>query len=252
MQFAGQTVVVTAAACEAGEAIVSAFGAEGARVVAADAAFVGLSPRGQSGLQLAHNVASEQSWQDLVQVVVERFARLDVLVNGTGCAVAAPLVDLSPEAWRWAFDQAATGVFLGLKHVAPVMRRQGHGAVVNVSQVAALVGSTQGACAAAAQGAVLGLTRAAAVELAPWGLRVNAVTPGIVASQKWTRETWWPAHVARHGGVGRAWRALAARTPTGRLVEPREVAEAVVFLASARAAGAVGANLVVDGGFTAC
>lgn len=174
--------------------------------------------------------------------VAEVVRDLDVLVNvaGIGSTTSAPETPL--ETWEEVFAVNARGTFLCCKHAIPGMVARGGGAIVNVASVAALVGLRNRAAYSASKGAVVALTRALAVDHVGDGIRVNAVCPGTVDSP-WVRRLVEEA--------GESLEALRARQPMGRLGTPDEIADAVAYLASDRAAFVTGSVLVIDGGLTA-
>ena len=174
----------------------------------------------------------------MVAAITDRWGRLDALVTCAGLFDPAPLEALSPERWARMLAVHLTGTYLTLRAALPWLTRSPQAAVVTVSSTAALTGGTSGAHYAAAKGGVLAFTRAAAAELAPQGVRVNAVVPGKV------RTAMVEAARTAHGED-----ALTRAVPLGRLGAPEEAAEAIAFLASPAASFITGAVLVVSGGY---
>lgn len=162
-----------------------------------------------------------------------------ILVNNAGAYPAKPFLDLTADDWMATHRLNVVAPFLCIRHAARVMTARGGGSIVNITSISADRATPDQAHYGSSKAALRSLTRTAAVALAPHGIRVNAVSPGLV----WRNglESQWPDGVARWND----------RAPTGRTVRPREVADACVFLCSARSAGITGHELVVDGGITA-
>jgi A-factor type gamma-butyrolactone 1'-reductase (1S-forming) len=232
-------VLVTGAASGIGRASALAFAAAGARVAAADvdaAALAGLCP---GILPVYVDVRDPASVEAMVDTVVERFGRLDVAHNNAGVAGPfQPLWEYKEHDVAAVLDVDLVGVWRCLKFEARAMLAQGgHAAIVVTSSMLAEVGMAGNAVYAAAKHGLHGLVRAAALELAPHGVRVNAVAPGVTR----TRMT--------SGAGGDVGEDLLADVPLRRIAEPEEIADAVVYLAGA--SYATGSVLTVDGGYTA-
>ena len=187
------------------------------------------------------DVTNEQQWIRTVDATIEKYGQLDILVNNAGIFRMETVDETDLELWNRIQEVNATGVFLGIKHGAAAMRRSGGGSIVNISSGAGIVGSATGAAYHASKGAVRLLTKAAAIQYAADGIRVNSVHPG-VTNTPMIRELM----ADETAGAG-----FLAGTPMGRLGRPEEIANAILFLASDEAFFITGAELVVDGGFTA-
>jgi NAD(P)-dependent dehydrogenase (short-subunit alcohol dehydrogenase family) len=173
--------------------------------------------------------------------------RVDVLVNNAGVAAGAPLARTTLDDWRAHLDVNATGAFLCTRAVLPGMIERGDGRIVTVASVAGLVGARYTVAYSASKHAAIGLMRATAAELAGTGVTANAVCPAYVDTDMTRRSV--ETIVEKTGRTAEeAQSALEAMTPLGRLLDPDEVAAAVVFLASAEAAAINGQTLVLDGG----
>ena len=198
--------------------------------------------RGGTAIALTADVSCES---DVLAAVAEAEAALGVirvLVNNAGIGERRPMLDLPLAAWKSVLDVNLTGVFLFTQAVARRMvDERGGGAIVNVASVAGLNGVMNRSSYAAAKHGVVGLTRTIALELAPHGIRVNAVAPGIVATNLTS------ALLSSAQGATQA----ASAHPLGRVAEPDEIANAIVFLASRRASFMTGSVVTVDGGFLA-
>jgi NAD(P)-dependent dehydrogenase (short-subunit alcohol dehydrogenase family) len=219
----GGTLVLTGRNRESGEALVAELGADRTAFVAGD-------------------VRDRDTADRVVEAALDRHRRLDVLVNNAAMDHTGDVLETPIEEVRELFDVNVFGAIQMLQAAGRAMRGRG-GAIVNVSSRLASIGVPTMAMYSAAKGAILSLTRGAAVELAPQGIRVNAVAPGM------TRTPLFEAWAADEGSevVARA----AAAIPQRRFATPDEVAAAIAFLASDEAAHITGASLPVDGGYTA-
>lgn len=171
----------------------------------------------------------------------QEFAPVSVLVNNAGVIARGPAQELGDEEWSRVIETDLSGVFRCARAAFPQFQKQGHGVIVNVASIAALVGISGRVAYTASKAGVEGLTRTLALEWAVFGIRVNTVAPG------WTRTAMVEAGIASGKLDGNA---LAARIPLGRLARPEEIADAVAYLASPQASYITGQTLVVDGGIT--
>jgi NAD(P)-dependent dehydrogenase (short-subunit alcohol dehydrogenase family) len=237
--------LITGAAGTLGSATARRFARDGAKVVLTDVSpdDIGALAEELGGLALTLDVRSDGSWAAAIAASVEHFGRLDVLVNNAGVGDPAGLEDVPLEVWDQHLAVNQTGVLLGMRNAAPALRRAGGGAIVNISSIHGLVGrraGTGGAIAyTATKGAVRLMTKAAAGDLAADGIRVNSVHPGYVD--------------APMAGVEQTDVRLQAKEMTmlKRFAQPDEVAAGIAFLASPDASYITGAELVIDGGYTA-
>jgi NAD(P)-dependent dehydrogenase (short-subunit alcohol dehydrogenase family) len=245
----GQVVLVTGALAGIGRATALAFAREGAHVVVS-------GRRDEEGRKLEAelralgveaefvraDVRHEEDVRKLIDRTVARFGRLDVAVNNAGTeGQSGPLTEQTAENYAATFDTNVLGVLLSLKHELRVMLAQRRGSIVNVSSVAGRVGFAGASVYVASKHAVEGLTKSAALEAAPAGVRVNIVAPGPIETGMLDRFT----------GTAENKAGLVAGVPLGRVGSPEEVAQAIVFVASDKASFITGASLMVDGGITA-
>ncbi len=253
-----KVALVTGAASGIGRATAMLFAREGARVVLTDIAGSGedvmqeIRASGGQALFILHDVTDEVVWQKVMSRIVESYGRLDVLVNNAGTATSRPVTELSLAEWREQLAVNLDGTFLGTKYAVRTMRlgRRG-GSIINVSSVSGLVGSPGTAAYSASKGGVLMLSKAVAMECAQDGIRVNAVVPGGVRTPIWQTADWWKGFVDSVGSEAEAWKRLDASAPLGRMGEPEDIAEAILYLASDASRYVTGTELVVDGGYTA-
>ncbi len=242
-------VIITGAASGIGEAIARRFAEEGARVLVADINEEAANNTAQQIGSLATGIALDVTKSPQVEMVVnkaiELWGGLDIMVNNAGVGVAAKTAETSEEDWQRVIDVCMKGTFLGMKYAIPVMQKQKSGSIINMASVASIVGVPDRAAYCAAKGGVMALTRAAAVDHASEGLRINCIAPGTV-------DTPWVQRITGNYDDPEAARtAMKARQPHGRLVSPEEVAAMAVYLASDEAGSTNGSVMVVDGGWTA-
>lgn len=237
----GKVVIVTGGARGLGAAAAARMAADGARVVVTDLLEEAGAATAEEvgGLFVRHDVTDPGGWDAVVRAAVDRYGRVDGLVNNAGIASNALLEDETLEYFERVVRINLTGVFLGLKAVIEPMKAAGGGSVVNISSAAGLTALPLTSGYGASKWGVRGLTKIAAVELGRHRIRVNSVHPGM---------TYTPM-TAEHGArLGEGNFPLAA---LGRVGEAREIGEAVAFLVSDAAAYVTGAELAVDGGWTA-
>jgi NAD(P)-dependent dehydrogenase (short-subunit alcohol dehydrogenase family) len=236
-----RTVVVTGGAKGIGRATVQRFAALGDRVVA-----LGRDEAALAALDVETHVCDVTDEAAVAQVFDE-IGAVDVLVNNAGMGESAPLHRTTLESWHRHLEVNATGAFLCMRAVIGGMRERGDGAIVTVASTAGRAGVPYTSAYTASKHAVIGLTRAVAAELAGTGVRVNAVCPTFVRTDMTDRSI---AQIVNSTGrtAQEAEAALAAASPLGRLLEPDEVADAIVHLASPAAAAINGQAWVLDGG----
>jgi len=239
----GRVVLITGGARGQGEAEARLFAAEGAKLVLGDVRDAEgkavAESLGEAAVYAHHDVTDPASWQAFTALALQRFGRIDALVNNAGIMVYKPLEETSLEEYRSVIDVNQIGCFLGIKAVVPALRAAGGGAIVNVSSCAGLRGFAKGIGYVSSKFAVRGLTRTAAIELGPLGIRVNTLHPGGVD----TALGW--------GYPGVDVEQLYRGTPLGRIGEPREMAQLALFLISDESSYCTGAEFVADGGMMA-
>jgi len=239
-------VLVTGALTGIGRATALAFAREGTRVVvsgrrAAEGAKLAGEIRalGTEAEFIQTDVRHEDEVCRLVDGAVARFGRLDVAVNNAGTeGTPGPITEQSPESYAATFDTNVLGVLLSLKHELRVMSAQKSGSIINISSTFGRIGGAGASLYVASKHAVEGLTKSAALEGAPFGVRVNVVAPGPVETEM----------LARFAGSDDRKAAFAAGVPLKRLGRPEEIAAAIVFVASDKASFVTGASIPVNGG----
>ncbi|MDH3601976.1 MAG: glucose 1-dehydrogenase [Candidatus Tectomicrobia bacterium] len=246
MRLAGKVAIVTGSGGGMGEEEARLFAREGARVVVADV----LEEQGQQivkeigdaggeAIFVRLDVTNEANWQAVIATTIEQFGKLNVMVNNAG--IVGPLDpedNVDTEAWDRLMDVNAKGVFLGIKHAIPEMRKDGGGSIVNISSISGFIGQSRiHPGYNASKGAVRILTKSFAVKHASENIRVNSVHPGIMPPMREQS----PAAEQR----------VREMVPMGRVGRRDEVANAVLFLASDDASYITGTELVVDGGYLA-
>lgn len=260
----GRTALVTGGATGIGEAIARLLAAAGAHVVIGDVNTEGgsrvaadIEAAGHTAASLGMDVTKETSARAAVETATNVTGRLDVLVNNAGSyAEAGGILDQSYEAWRRAVDINLDSVFLCSKPAAEAMARSGSGGtIVNIASVDGLL-PCLGTAYDSAKAAVMHFTSSAAVDLAPFNIRVNAVAPGNidVETLRMMRAgelpRLWSAAQENSGLMGPLMQQRSSNIPLGRRGQPEEVARAVLFLASSASSYMTGQTVVVDGGWT--
>ncbi len=243
-KLAGRVAVITGGASGIGKATAELFAEEGAKVVIGDLA-------GSEGEQIANaiggmfvatDVREGKAVENLVRRACDKFGALDVMFNNAGIGITVPLLDTRDEDYYNTIRIDLDGVYWGLKYGGKVMVEQKRGAIVNTASVAGLRGSVGLGAYNAAKHGVVGLTRNAALEFAPAGVRVNCICPGVIDT---------PLVARAFGATEEIREELHRLHPLGRMGKPIEIARAVLFLASDDASFITGHALAIDGGLCA-
>jgi NAD(P)-dependent dehydrogenase (short-subunit alcohol dehydrogenase family) len=246
----GTVAIVTGASTGIGRAAALALADAGAAVLVADVDaqrgvdVVGeIEHKGGRALFVETDVTDDAQVAHAVHRAVDEFGGLDIAFNNAGIEGApAPTHECTPENWQRTLAVNLTGVWSCMRHEIPAMRQRGGGSIVNCSSVAGLVGFASIPAYTASKHGVVGLTRTAALEYAQEGIRVNAVCPGVIDTEMVDRFT-------HHDATEKS--AMADVEPVGRLGQPDEIADAVVWLASRQSSFVTGQAIAVDGGFVA-
>jgi len=245
MKLKGKVAIVTGAAQGIGRGIALALAKEGAKVVVSDISdkiadvVREIESLGSEALAAKANVADSRETEKMANAAIKKFGRIDILVNNAGIYPFKPLVEMKEEDWDKVMGVNLKGVFNCTKAVLPKMIEQKSGNIINISSIAgAMIGYPNLVHYCASKGGVLGFTRAAALELAQHGIRVNAIAPGAV-------ETPGTKVVGEE-----ALKQVEQTIPLKRIGQPGDVANLVVFLASDDSSYITGQLIVADGGFT--
>lgn len=255
MEFAGKSVVITGGANGIGRATVLAFAKAGARIVVVDRDEAGArktaaeaKAAGGEAIAVAADVTKSGDVKAYVAKAVEAFGTIDCFFNNAGIEGSiTPITDYDEDEFDQVLAVNVRGVFLGLKHVIPVMEKNGGGAIVNTASVAGLVGTPNMSTYCASKHAVLGIVRSVSGEVARSGIRVNAICPGPVATRM-IEDVARKINPDDPEGVKARYEAAI---PSGRYTLPEEIAGVVLFLCSNAAANVSGMHFTIDGGRTA-
>ena len=248
MRLKGKTAIITGAASGMGASTAEIFASQGARVVLTDileteGAEVTERICGAGGHAqfFVHDVTSESDWEKVVSGTVSAYGQVDILINNAGVSGSHPDL-LNTETWDQQMSINARGVFLGMRAVIPLMQESGGGSIVNTSSISGVTGQSFVHMGYnAAKGAVRMATKAAAVQFAPDGIRVNSVHPGLMPAMRSSMMTADPAVREK----------MLSAVPAGRVGRVEEVAYANLFLACDESSYVTGVELPVDGGFLA-
>jgi NAD(P)-dependent dehydrogenase (short-subunit alcohol dehydrogenase family) len=248
-----KVALVTGAGLGLGRASALMLAREGARVIVTDkreqegaATADAIVGAGGEAMFLPQDVSREEDWNEVIRATLRRFGALDVLVNNAGVARPGNVEDTTLEDWRWLMSINLDGVFLGVKQTVGAMKQKG-GSIINLSSIAGLIGDPNLAAYDASKGGVRLLTKSAALHCARAGykIRVNSIHPGYISTPM------VEGYVGAQADPAKAKTEIAALHPLGHIGEPDDVAYGVVYLASDESKFVTGAELVIDGGYTA-
>jgi cyclopentanol dehydrogenase len=248
MRLENKVVLISGGAKGMGAVEAKLFAKEGAKIVIGDLleaegkqVEAEINEIGGECLFVPLNVTDEDQWKQAVTAAVARFGKLDVLVNNAGIFRSNRIEDTSTDEWDQVMDINAKGVFLGAKAVIPAMREAGGGSIINLSSVAGLVGAAYSSAYTASKGAVRLFTKSTAIQYAADGIRSNSIHPGVIQTD-----------MTADAIADSKFKAQRVDpTPLARLGQPEDVAYGALYLASDESSFVTGAELVIDGGWTA-
>jgi 3alpha(or 20beta)-hydroxysteroid dehydrogenase len=239
----GKVAIITGAAQGMGASHAKLFVSEGAKVAVTDVKVdegtkLVESLGADNAIFIKHDVSSEDDWNNVVKTTKDKFGKIDILVNNAGITFAKGIQDISKDDYVKIFQINQLGSFLGLKAVAKEMTAQHSGSIINVSSLNGLVGGAVGYTDT--KFAVRGMTKAASLELAPQGVRVNSVHPGVIETP-----------MISQPGTEEAVKQFAKTIPMRRIAKPEEISKLVLFLASDDSSYSTGSEFIADGGISA-
>jgi len=248
MRLQNKVALISGGAKGMGAVEAKLFAKEGAKIVIGDVLETEgkqiegeINKTGGECLFVPLDVTDENQWNEAVAATVKRFGKLDILINNAGIFRTSPVEETSSTEWDQVMDINAKGVFLGAKAAIPAMREAGGGSIINLSSVAGLVGAAYSSAYSASKGAVRLFTKSTAIQYATDGVRCNSIHPGVIQTDM-TKE-------AIADSQFKAQRLDP--TPLARLGQPEDVAYGALYLASDESSFVTGAELVIDGGWTA-
>ena len=255
MRLEGKVALITGAAAGVqgevmgfGGAAAWLFAGEGAKLVLTDIleeqgrrTEAQLREQGYDAVFTRLDVTSESDWEAAIKLTIDTYGKLDILVNNAGTGGRMLLMETTEEAWDAQMDVHAKGAFLGMKYAVPEMRKAGGGSIINVSSIYGLVGSHTSTAYHAAKGASRIISKSAAIQYAGEGIRVNSIHPGFCRTPMTNASYQDPEH----------YEPLLERIPMGRVGNPEELAQGMLYLASDESSYVTGAEIVIDGGVTA-
>jgi 3-hydroxybutyrate dehydrogenase len=258
MKLDGKVGIVTGAASGIGLAIAEAFAKEGANVTIADLneeggkrAVGGIKKLGRDALFVTTNIAKREDCKRLIDETIKNFGRIDVLVNNAGLQNVSPIVDFPEDKWDLLIAVMLTGPFLCTKYALPYMIKQKSGRIINMSSIHGLIGAKYKSAYVSAKHGIIGFTKVTALEMLEQGITTNAICPTFVRTPLVDKQI---DDQAKAHGIPREEvleKVILAEAPMKRMLEPEEVAELAVYLASDLARNITGAAIPIDEGWTA-
>lgn len=250
MRLENKVAIITGGGTGIGKETALSFAKEGAKIVITDInqesgnqTLKDIQDNGGEALYIRHDVSKEEDWKKVADDTIKTFGKVDILFNNAGIYIIKPVAEIELEEWNRLMSINVTGVFLGMKHIMPLMAKQNNGSVINASSIAGLTGAPGHVLYGASKGAVRIMTKDAAMEYAPFGVRVNSIHPGYI-------DTGMADYASEISGNSKE-KLGKDLFPLGRLGSVKDVANTVLFLASDESAFTTGSEFVIDGGATA-
>jgi NAD(P)-dependent dehydrogenase (short-subunit alcohol dehydrogenase family) len=245
-EFDGKVALVTGGSSGIGKATALGFARAGANVVIASRRVTEgeqtvheICERGGDAIFVKTDVSKASEVEGLMNQTIEFYGRLDYACNNAGTFVMGQLFELSEEEWDRTINANLKGIWLSLKYQIPIMLQQKRGVIVNMASMSAIIGNPGVSIYSASKGGVVALTQSAAIEYAASGIRINAISPGVISTPMVDDI---PTPLLED---------IQSKHPMGRLGKPEEIANAVIWLCSDKASFVTGHNMVIDGGYTA-
>lgn len=254
LDLTGKVAVVTGAGGGIGLAVVEILSAYGAKVAMLDVSDKSeerakeLRDAGREVYFYKTDVTNEENVKNTIAAVVERFGRIDILHNNAGTTVRKTIDQLSEKEWDFVLDVGLKGLFLVSKYVIPEMKKVGGGSIVNTGSGWGLKGGDQAAAYCAVKGGIVNVTRAMAIDLGQYKIRVNSINPGDTVTPMMIQEGWETGGIKSEADVEKFLESCGSDRPIARIGQPEDIANGVLFLVSDLSSWVTGAALVVDGG----
>ncbi len=252
MRVKGKVTIITGGASGIGRATALLFGREGAKLIIADfdsnmgSDFDGtLKGMGFESIFVKTDVRKSAEVQRMVELAVDHFGKIDVLVNNAGVGPVAPVVDLTEEDWDRVLDTNLKGVYLCCKYAIPELIKGGGGSIINLASILGIVGRKRSSVYNASKGGVILLTKNMAIDYVNYNIRVNAVCPGYIETPPVMGK------MKSSGDFEKAYEEVVNLHPMRRLGKAEEIAYGILFLASDESSFMTGSSLIIDGGYTA-